>query len=151
MKKVLVLISLLVSANLFAGDLGPQSSWAEIDAAYSKVVINSASVSFDGRSADIMKVCFEGDMVRTIKKVKIYEMRDIGDRTVWEEVGFDYLYTPKKYTTEYCAVGRGRHCRWVTEEREYPESMMINVNKQPRGDRSFGPLMFRKLYTVPSC
>ena len=155
MKAALVLVSVLFSLNVIAGNINVNSSWDEILTA-KNIDVDSPSVSFDGRSVSLFEACLEGDKVRTKSKVKIWRMFDIGDRTEFEVIGLDYLYTAIEYTTswEFCR-GRGQenlgNCDVHTENMTYDKAFSVKVRKMARGDRSFGAVLFNKDYTIQAC
>ncbi len=150
MKNLALIASLLLSVSALA-KVGPESPWEDIIAARN-IQIDAGKVQFGNRFFSVLETCYaaSADMMRTAKKVTIYDRRDNGDRTIWVPVGKDFLHTSRVYEREVCR-GMGRECQWEVETREYSLSPKVSVRKAPRGDRSFGDLLFTKVFNVPSC
>lgn len=124
MKSLVLIATLLTSFSVVAG-LGPSSSWSDIMDNHN-YVIDGPKVSFSNRLVSILDTCYieATDQMRTAKKVMTYNRTSRGDRDIWTPAGKKHLYTNRVYERTICGG---------------------------TGDRSFGPVLFSKIFNVPAC
>jgi hypothetical protein len=151
MKKVLLAMALLVSANVFA--LGADSSWQEINASYATDV-RAPQIFFASGEAttaySIFETCVNGEMMQTIGPKDVYVQVRHGKNDVeLVVVGQKVLSTPRTYTKTIYTGGHGnQHPVDVVITTPLFNNIDVFEKVDHRRDANF---MFTKSYTIPAC
>ncbi len=152
-------LTLILSLNLSwagVGDSaggGEQLSWNDIKKSLQYLpdgpVVLFDTISSGTKMIPLIDTCYieENDLLKTVKKQRIYQRRDRGE---WRLLGKKHLFTKRLRKKEVC-TGIGQICQWEETIIPYPLRTQIDVRATPRGDFSFGPILFKKDFEVPDC
>ncbi|MBT3586438.1 MAG: hypothetical protein HN509_16135 [Halobacteriovoraceae bacterium] len=152
MKLLIVLaLSFLMSApaeaRLFGGGDssggGSRVTWETIIENYKDYVPQFKRVRFKKTTRKITEICLVPELGQFRTKERVLQPELYLDR--------DFSYTDVEYESSECVRYRGRHCIRDIVMRKYPINYKIEVLGPARGDRSFGPLLFKKNFEVKDC
>lgn len=99
--------------------------------------VKSKKIAFGTRYIDVMKTCVEGDKLRTIEPVSIYEQYLVGDDSHFEEVGKDYLYKNMTYKKEVCIISGRDKCKFVFVTKKIKREYRFDIIKNGRRSGKF--------------
>jgi len=155
MKTILLASLLLLSAASFA-KIDANSDWDEI-MADNYLDVRAPQVFFSADSytviKSIMETCYlpETNEMRTLDEVIKYKRVTRSGEEIFVPIGREFLYTAKDYTKLICGGSSDNHCEWEEVEMSYKLNAKVEVREQATGDRTFGPLLFEKIFNVPNC
>lgn len=150
MKKVLFVLSLLVSGSAFAA-VGPNSSWDEIYQA--GLWPNFPKVVFGSTFVPVSNVCVDGDNLRGGNWDECVRWESRGDSYECAEYRTIELVTPRTYTKRICAETDVERCgnpdaKYVEYSASYPLSYEVEVQERsPELERT----LFTKHFEIPAC
>jgi hypothetical protein len=132
--------------RLLGGDSSGGSSryqWSEILENHKKFDPKIKDIKFANRSLPITDLCYIPELEQFRSKERI---------TMANGAEAQFLYTDIVYDQEVCAIERRKGCvRYETRWYRYPIIFNIEVLGKPRGDHSFGRLLFKKKYSIQDC